>query len=105
MILQMKRHWSFHLPFGIVAGGWIRDTLLGVTPRDLDIFVPYTDAWPLYEAMRTRMSFWKITPHLTVPGQSRHSVNPWTGLNTPTGLNNGYIHHVISMNIGRTWMG
>ena len=63
------------------------------------------EAFALYEAMRTRMSFWKITPHLTVPGQSRHSVNPWTGLNTPTGLNNGYIHHVISMNIGRTWMG
>lgn len=38
MTPQLINHWVFQLDVGIVAGGFLRDRLIGIRPKDIDLF-------------------------------------------------------------------
>ena len=76
MTLELARsHWAPNTrgPW-VIAGGWIRDTLLGVPPKDIDFFVRIPHAMDLYRALRVRVASWDMEPAWSVPGVSAHSV-------------------------------
>lgn len=90
---DLKVHWIFHLKLSTpytIAGGFFRDNLLGVPPKDIDIYIPSGGLEDFLEKIRSKIaSIETITnePHkdyksLVEGGLPIHSVvkiSTWVG--------------------------